>query len=917
MDSFIKQVLQDLNDKNVSLDTIVFVLPSKRAGVFLKNELSTLLRRPIFSPSIISIEEFVEELSDLKLLPDSELIFKLYESYLKLTPQDEQEPFESFFTWANVLLQDFNEIDRYLINQNNIFDYLKAIKELNHWSLAENQTPLIKQHLKFWNKLKQFYKTFARDLLKNNQGYQGLLYREACNNLELYMVNHPKLNHVFLGFNALNTSEKRIIQELIDNDLAQIYWDIDSTFLNDKYHDAGLFIREYTSNWKHFKNGPLKWASNTYREAKSIKAIGVPKNVGQAKYIGQLLETIHSKKRSLEHVAVVLGEENLLLPLLNSLPESINSINVTMGLPLKFVPLANLFISLFNLHKQSSNSFYYKDVVDLLVLPSVYRLFQQNSSNKANELIEYIQQNNIIYLDTEKIKSIIPDEENSIDLIFGSWDDNPQIAIERISALIYKIKEQLDPSVQRLEMEYLYCFHNLFNRLNDLHSQYNYLENISSLYTLFKELLNMETMDFQGEPLEGLQIMGMLESRALDFETVIISSVNEGILPAGKTNNSFIPYDVKIENALPTFKEKDAVYTYHFYRLLQRAKEVYIIYNTESDALKGGEKSRFIAQLEVEGIHSIEQVLAQPQIPVIDALNKTIKKTPELIKEIKALAEGGFSPSSLTSYIRNPLDFYYEKLLKIKEFEDVEESIAANTLGTVIHNTLEQFYKPYENCTLTEELLLSFKEKVQEAVANEFKATYKEGGFTKGKNLIVFEIAQHFILNFIDIELESIKKGNTIKILAIETDESTSLQIEGLDIPIIIKGKVDRVDEFNGVIRIIDYKSGKVEKNKVVIGVWNEIATDYNKYSKPFQLLCYTYMMFKQNKITLPVEAGIYSFKNLSAGLLKFTKINPDQKNKRDEAITEETLRAFENELHKLILEIFNPAIDFIEKETD
>jgi len=409
----------------------------------------------------------------------------------------------------------------------------------------------------------------------------------------------------------------------------------------------------------------------------------------------------------------------------------------------------------------------------------------------------------------------------------------------------------------------------------------------------------------------------MLESRVLDFETVIISSVNEGILPSGKTNNSFIPFDVKLENNLPTFKEKDAVYTYHFYRLIQRAKHVYILYNTEIDALKGGEKSRFITQLDVEGIHSIKHTIASPNVPVIEKKLQHITKSPSVLDQLKILSNKGFSPSSLTNYMRNPLDFYYEKVLGIKEFEDVEENIASNTLGSVIHNTLEELYQPLEGLFLTLEHLNGFKPQIEGMITQHFKKLYKDGDFTSGKNLIIFEIAKRYIFNFIDSEIEAIEAGNTIKILAIEADETIDLNIEGLDFPIKLTGKVDRVDAYNGITRVIDYKSGKVEQNKVEIVDWEAITTDYDKYSKSFQVLCYAYMMYKKGKIQLPVEAGIISFKNLKEGFLKFGKKASTYSRNKEQLIDNDTLNNFEAELEKLILEICNPDIDFIEKELD
>ncbi|WP_179318668.1 PD-(D/E)XK nuclease family protein [Winogradskyella helgolandensis] len=919
MISFIKSVLVDLQKQGLKLEDLYFILPSKRAGVFLKHHLSTLIDQPIFAPHILSSEEFVEELSGLQNLPNTDLLFRLYETYKALTADEEQESFESFSKWAQILLQDFNEIDRYLIPQEHIFDYLNAIKELHHWSLDPNQTDLVKNHLKFWKQLKNYYKAFTDNLIQSKQGYQGLIYREAVENLESYMYSSKGKMHVFMGFNALNTAESQIIQGLLKNDLAHIYWDIDKAFINDNVHDAGWFTRQHRKQWNYFQTQPFNWVTDYYSEPKHIQAIGIPKLVGQAKYIGQLLEELTEKETNLSSIAVVLGEEHLLLPVLNSIPKNITKLNVTMGLPLQFVPLASFFEQLFNVHKNNPKQFYYKDVIGLLSHPSIYPLFETEDANVSNDIVVHIQKNNTVYVSVDELKQLTKSHKELIALLFKSWDDNPEMALNNCSELILRMKANFEDNKQNhsLELEYLYRFNTLFNQLSELNITYKYLRSIVALQSIYKELLSSETLDFKGEPLEGLQIMGMLESRVLDFETVIISSVNEGILPSGKTNNSFIPFDVKIENKLPTFKEKDAVYTYHFYRLLQRAKNVYILYNTEIDALKGGEKSRFLTQMEIEGIHDIKTSIVSPDVPIIEQKLTEIIKTPSVVDQIKVLSGKGYSPSSLTNYIRNPIDFYYDKILGIKEFEDVEENIAANTLGSVIHNSLEDFYKPLEGSILTVEHIKGFKSQIKGMVTKHFEELYNKGGFSQGKNLIIFEIAQRYISNFLNLELESLKQGNEIKILSIEADESIDIKIEGLDFPIKLKGKVDRIDSFNGMTRVIDYKSGKVEQNKVEIVNWEDLTTDYDKYSKSFQILCYAYMMRQQNLIELPIEAGIISFKNLSEGLLKFGKKSSSHARTKDQLITNETLDDFEIELKKLISEICNPKLNFTEKELD
>ena len=911
MTTFIHDVLQDLKTKHVVFSNLTFILPSKRAGLFLKQKLSNLLDQPIFSPTILSIEEFVEELSQLKSTSNVELLFEFYTSYQKLTDKSNQESFESFSKWAQILIQDFNEIDRYLIPQNHIFDYLSAIQELNHWSLENKQTDFIKNYLVFWKQIKTYYSRFSKNLIDKGIGYQGLIYREAVENIQNYIASNPDKQHVFLGFNALNTAEDTIMQELLLNNLANIYWDIDASFFESDIHDAGLFARKH-KKWHYFKDNPFNWITDNYKNPKNISIIGVPQNVGQAKCIGQILSRLQLQDNELKDTAVVLGEESLLLPVLNSIPENIHAINITMGLPLKSIPLATLFEHLFYIHKKNSSNFYYKDILKLISHPFISPLFESD----FQRMVSSIESNNLTYVNKLKLESLAPNHSKLIQLLFEDWNNNGNNAISQCQQLILKIKGHLENNKQAnlLSLEHLYQFNKIFNELSRLNLVHGHLKDISSLYSVYKELLNSETLDFQGEPLKGLQIMGMLESRVLDFETVIISSVNEGVLPSGKSQNSFIPFDVKLENNLPTYKEKDAIYTYHFYRLLQRAKKIYILYNTEIDTLTGGEKSRFITQMELEDIHEIKHTIMAPEVPFLSKNLTQIKKDSDVLNQIKKYAKAGFSPSSLTSYIRNPLDFYYQKVLKIKEHDDIEETVAANTLGTVIHNVLEDFYKPIIGQSLTIDALMDMKSKINETVSKQFQELYKEGNISHGKNLIIFEISKRYISNFLDLEIEDVKAGNTIEIIAIESKLDAKVAIPELDFPVSIIGKVDRVDKRNGITRIIDYKSGKVDQNKVEITNWEDISTDYDKYSKSFQVLAYAYLMHQNTPFTEPIEAGIISFKNLGSGYLKFALKDAGSRNKT-QLITPEILDHFEIELKKLILEICNPELDFVEKE--
>lgn len=920
MKTFIAEVVSHLISKEVDFNETIFILPNKRAGLFLKKELSHQLKKTFFAPQILSSEAFFSELSQLQSLHTIETLFIFYEVYLEITPPEEIEPFDTFSSWAQLLINDFIEIDRYLIEPSHIFGYLSAIKDIHHWSLDANQTDNTARYLSFWKRLNNYYNLFNSKLINQNKGHQGLQYREAINNLEGYLASNTK-THLFIGFNALNKAEEVVFQKLIAQNHAEIFWDIDAHFFANSLHDVGLFMRSYQQNWPFYKSNSFNWISNNYTEKKDIKIIGAVKNVGQVKQIGAILSDEYNLNNgNLSNTAVVLGDENQLAPFLNSIPSTIDNINITMGLPLKSVTISSVFELLFNLHQSNPKQYYYIDIIALLNHTSLVLIYSKQALDEKNNYIKLINTNNITFITYEHLKNNLTKSQTLVNTLFASWEDQPKVALENCIQLIIQLKNSLSTkkSDHLLELSNNYKFYTLFNELKQLTNKNTYVNNIHTLFGLYKELLKSETIDFKGEPLKGLQIMGVLESRLLDFETIIISGVNEGILPAGKQHNSFIPFDVKIENGLPTYKEKDAIYAYHFYRLLQRAKKVYIIYNTEADVLVGGEPSRFIKQLQIENIHNIENLTSIPKTELDIRALKTVEKSPSLLEDLKLLAAAGFSPSSLTNYIRNPIDFYYSKVLNIKETETVEETVAANTLGNIIHKTLEEFYQPYIGKFLEPVHIEKMMGDVEQVVVAHFKTYFRLGDFTKGKNLIIFEVAKRYVFNFLQKELETLNNNHTIKIVALEKKVRIKINIPEINFPVFINGIVDRIDLYNGTTRIIDYKSGKVDQSHVEIVEWDDLTSDYKKFSKSFQLLTYAYMLHQNDEVSLPITAGIISFKNLQGDyVLNFSKKDKNGRGAhKDELISEDVLKHYYKSLKDLVLEIFNPTIDFVEKET-
>lgn len=922
MPTFLDKVCQTVvSDFNNKLSDVKIVLPNKRAKVFLIESLKNHLESTSFAPTIINVEDFIQEISGLRTIDPIELLFEFYEVYLSVTEKTKQQTFEEFATWAKTAIQDFNEIDRYLLNPSHVFSYLKDIEALKRWNLEpSNTTKLIDTHLEFWSRLPLYYEFFYKHLKAKKVGYQGMLYREAVANLDSF-TNQLQTQIVFAGFNALNQAEECIFKHLANENKAKIYWDIDEVFLNDSYHDAGLFIRKFKKEWKPFVNQDFEWVVNHFSEEKNIEIIGTPKSIGQAKIVGTIIEKIQSENPNLEKTAVVLGDENLLLPVLYGLPDSVDALNITMGYPSKNNPAQLLISKLFKLHtnakqrNEKSYTFYYKEVLDILNHPLV------EPYCKVEEVVKVINNNNFTFFSNQKLFSLYEEKYPNTDnkffkLLFTRWDDSISDILVNLNSILLTIKSYLsnDDAEEKVTKAFVYSVFKTINKLTNYHETYNQIESLPSLQSIYKQIIDLAEVSFEGEPLSGLQVMGVLESRVLDFENVIITSVNEGKFPAGKSQNSFIPYDVKKELGLPTYKEKDAIYCYHFYHLLLRAKNVWLLYNTDNEGIDAGEKSRFITQLEIEKQpkHNITSTIYNAVLPEKAYEPVSIPKTDKILTRLHEIAtDKGFSPSSLTNYIRNPLQFYMQRILRINEADEVEENIAVNTLGTIIHNALEELYTPYLNQFLVLHHMEAMEAKIDEVILKHFKEIYKEGEITKGKNLLAFEVAKRNVYNFLQLEKKDIEEGQAIKVLLLEASLSCEIEVKSLPFPIKIAGKVDRIEERNGTVRIIDYKTGKVDGNSLKIQDFGDLTSDI-KNEKIIQLLCYALMFenheLKQNR---EVSAGIVSFKNMKNGFLPFGL----GKGKEAElVISTEILEDFKLELEKLIVEIFNPEIPFKEK---
>ncbi|MCX6266927.1 MAG: PD-(D/E)XK nuclease family protein, partial [Bacteroidetes bacterium] len=705
------------------LADLCIVLPNRRGGLFLRKYLAAEIGKVTWAPTIFSIEDFMTNISGLQEAETLHLLFELFEVHQEIEGKNAQT-FEEFLRWAPQLLSDFNEIDRYLGDAKDLFTTLTEARAISIWNLeGQPLTEFEKKYLHFYQSLYGYYEKLTIRLLAKNMAYQGLGFRRAAENVELLMNKFPWRHIIFAGFNALTKAEETIIGTLRSEGKATLLWDADKYYLDDKHQEAGNFLREWTRKW------PVKdhhWIFNDFEiSEKQIEIIGSPDSVGQVKYCGSLLQELVKKGKASEKTAVVLLDEGLLIPLLNSIPQEVDAINITAGLPLNQTPLSSLFETVFQLHIHTAQfsylvskgiqKFYYRDVLKVLQHPYIHRIARSMMGENRfvfDETIDRIRLGHQIFIGIEDIVSQDEDLFSAnltfLDAIFAGWQ-KPADVLASFKTLIETIRASIGGS---MEMEYLFAFSKIVNQLGNLLSDFPSELKIPAFYELYRQVISGTSLPFYGEPLKGVQLMGMLETRTLDFENVIILSCNEDLLPSGKINASFIPFDIKRSFELPTYRHKDAVYAYHFYRLIQWAKHVWILYNTESDQLGGGDRSRYLRQISCElpaynpKITIKESILTTPLIkgeflPVIE-----ISKTGDVLAALEEKAKKGFSASSLNTYRNCALKFYFAEIAGIKEPENVDDTIDPAVLGSAIHEALNKLYKPYIDRHLTKEHLV-------------------------------------------------------------------------------------------------------------------------------------------------------------------------------------------------------------------
>ncbi len=921
-----------------SIGEICIVLPNRRAGLFLKKYLSDTLKKTIWEPAVYSIEDFVVEMSGLKTIDPVFLLFELYEVHREVEGANAQD-FDQFIKWGNVLLHDFNDVDMYLADAGQVFGFLSDAKAIEKWNPdGKPLTDFELKYLRFFSSLKTYYVRLRERLLNKTQVYQGLAYRKLAGEVDRVSAM-PWGKIVFAGFNALSTAEEKIIKTLVTNKKADLLWDTDKYYVENEMQEAGLFLRRMK---KSMKLDGFKWmGDNLGSGKKKIEVIGVPQNVGQAKTTAKILKTYSENKELISRTAVVLNDEAMMLPILNSIPSEINSFNLTMGLPLDRSPLFSLYEAFFNLHENALKfdktggkqlRYYFRDLLNIfghIYLKSFIVL--GNGDPKEKPMVEKLKSQNKIFYRPHELSGLFASlpkraKEGFISL-FEPWGNNPQKALDNLIAITVfmkdietgKRKDEKPNSADSLKIEYIFHYSKVFKRLEKLLAGFPYLNSIRSLHQLFHQIVGTLTISFYGEPLSGLQIMGMLETRTLDFENIVMLSVNEDLIPSGKSANSFVPFDIRMQHGLPTYKDRNAIFAYHFYRLLQRSKNIHLLYNTEVGDLGGGDKSRFIAQLLVElpkynpEIEVVEKILTgipaknENEVPIV------VPKDEVIFGKLLKHAGNGFSPSALNIFRNCSLRFYFQYVAKLREREDVEETIEATTLGSVVHEVLQELYTPFIGKNVVVRDVKKMFPKITALVRKSFGDKYEGGELDYGKNLLVVKVAELFVTNFLYGEMAMLQKDKPeLHIVSLEEMYLGELEIklENSDVayPVKFKGNCDRIDRLDGITRIIDYKTGNVKTYDLTLKEW-EMLEEGIKRDKVFQVLFYAFV-FSKNQLnpTSPIKAGIISFRNLSSGFMAV-------KTPEGETIDHGVLNEFEIVLSGITKELLERSTPFSQTE--
>ena len=906
------------------IDEISIIIPNKRAAIYLQKYLAEEFKRPFYAPEIVTINEWIGDHTSEKILSNIELLFYLYRVHCEIEKSN-PETFEQFMLWGKTILSDFDELDKYLLNPEDVFRNLKDIKKLESWDL--DTTEMGQAQLQFqqiWDKLGMYHSKLIELLVEAHATFSGRAYRSFLDSIE--KLESPK--HIyFLGFNAVSQVEEQIMHTLIKQERATAIFDIDHFYFDNEEHEAGYFYRKIIKDWDIKPN--LQKAFNEI--PKSFEIIETTQQVGQAKIGGTIVRELLNQGIDKKEIAVVLADETLLIPLSRSLPSNLETANITMGWPIKFSHLKSfldlVFEFQFNFKKFKNSLLYHKTLTNFLQHPYVQEILEDNGIKE--KIRDEITKGNEIFIEPSALIAYSAKFEKLAG-VFDKWTDSTETRLTEFERLAQLLQNTFkDTGKRKIDAEIIYQFAQGLEKFKQILEMHKGSLSLPTFKMLFFQFWEAETLSFLGNPIEGVQVMGILETRALDFENLIILGMNEGVLPKPSQSNSFIPYDLREHLNLPVEQDRQAIFAHHFYRLLQRSKRVFLTYNSNSEGLGSGEKSRYIAQLENEvdlNKHQLVKYTFTGSSAASETNEEIYYSTQEVHARLDELLAKGLSPSALNTLIRCPLDFFYSYILKMNETEVVEENIESSTFGTKIHAVLEAIvkenfeakdgtFRPLEIAVLQSEDKKDVIHKRLETayLKDDSSKKFKKSDLKYGQNKLSFDVSTKFIASFLKQQIKELKNTNEA-VIPIDLEKSISasyeINIAGETKSVKIRGMADRIDKVGDVHRILDYKSGKSDDSNLKLSQ-NKCNEDgikelmrHDKKGHARQLLMYALMFRSEMPEVKKFQTGIISMVKLSDWIHYF---NVDE----DTLIPDDLLNLFEEELLDVIANLYHPDFEF------
>lgn len=865
MQTFLNQVAQRLlNDHPDDLGRCVVVFNNRRPSLFLRRELAKEAHgRALFLPTIMGMDDMIMQLGGLQIINHEFLLFELYDVHRTIaTPHGEPQSFESFMPLADMLLADFSEIDLYDVDAKQLFHSLHELKSVMEWDPeAPDLSAFQRNYLDFYRSLYVHYCLLRERLERQGKAYGGMAYRKVAESIDTLLPAWEDKEVYFAGFNAFSQTEQTIVDAFLKRGRAHLLVDGDPYYTDDEQQEAGHFLRQLRQRYPDHVSIQPHFGSHE----QSFTLVHCPENAVQAKAAAEQLQTLClDSNQTAERTALVLADEKLLLPVLNALPEAVHKANITMGFPFVYSALHAMTLNLITLLRQRRGTKYYgPDVLTFLTSVPVCQLLGDRTP--VAKLRGHFASQRLVRPGAEQIFEAlhaVGANSDAISFIFSDENsDNTSEAdrcLRKVRRLLNVIKDQEHVAHNPKEREAAISLGQILDHLEEIQQQYHFIQNLPTLERIYSRVAQRHAIPFYGEPLEGLQILGVLETRNLDFENVILLSVNEGTLPTGRTAATLIPFSVKRHFNMPTYAEKDAVYAYNFYRLLQRASHVDLFYHTDFSGGNKGEPSRYITQIETElaprfpSIHLEHRTLTIPNTSIDETEEMEIAKTPQIMERLQWRSQAGFSPSALNVYRSCPVQFYYKNLLGLAEEDEVSEDMGDNEFGNVVHAALQQLLQQAENKRheLQADLLEQQLPNVEPLLTTQIREQVLQGSDIEGRNQYLLSMAISQVRHFLQKEIAFLKKGGTIQMLSVEEESQIPLRLNLDGHPTAyIKGRPDRIDRCNGILRVIDYKTGKV--SEVDLRYKDGDTQTAPPPDKWFQVMCYAWLYSQQNNSAL------------------------------------------------------------------